>query len=357
MATSTVSPEAAARARQLLRGSLTRGQRLREKIIEYCLLACGLLSIVVTFGIAAVIIFGSYEFFTHDEHKDYNVQAGQPTYALMTAGDIWDRVVYFLTGTEWTGNIPPHKYGIWPLLIGTLMVSAIAALIAMPIGLTTAIYLSEYAKPRVRAVAKPVLELLGGIPPVVYGYFAITVVTPLLAERIPAALDQWGITLLADWFHSIDNNNNMLSGGFVVGIMIIPMIASLSEDALRAVPVSLRDGAIALGANKFETSVKVVLPAALSGIIASFILAVSRAIGETMAVSLACGGRPILNFDPRQGSATMTGFIAQVAQGDTPQGTTVFASLFAVAGVLFVTTLSMNLIAQKVLRRFRQVYQ
>jgi phosphate transport system permease protein len=139
--------------------------------------------------------------------------------------------------------------------------------------------------------------------------------------------------------------------------MIIPMIASLSEDALRAVPRSLRDGAIALGANKFETSVKVVLPAALSGVIASFILAISRAIGETMAVSLACGGRPILNFDPRQGSATMTGFIAQVAQGDTPQGTTVFASLFAVALVLFVMTLSMNLIAQKVLRRFRQVYQ
>ena len=260
---------------------------------------------------------------------------------MMKGEDIKDRVLYFFTGTEWTGNIPPHKYGILPLLVGTLMVAFIAALIAMPIGLTTAVYLSEYAKPATRGIAKPILELLAGIPTVVYGYFAITVVTPLLA----------------DWIPGVDNNNNMLSGGFVVGIMIIPMIASLSEDALRAVPTALRHGAIALGANKFETSVKVVLPAALSGVIASFILAISRAIGETMAVSLACGGRPILNFDPRQGSATMTGFIAQVAQGDTPQGTTVFASLFAVAAVLFFMTLSMNLIAQKVLRRFRQVYQ
>jgi phosphate transport system permease protein len=342
-----------ARARRLLRSSLTRGQRVRERIIEYALLSCGLLSIVVTIGIAGVILFGSYEFFTHDEHKDYTRHA----YALMTASDIWERVVYFFTGTEWTGNIPPHKYGILPLLVGTLMVALIAFLVAMPIGLTTAIYLSEYAKPWVRKLAKPVLELLAGIPPVIYGYFAITVVTPFLAERVPGFLDHWGPGFLADWFHGIDNNNNMLSGGFVVGIMIIPMIASLSEDALRAVPRSLRDGAVALGANKFETSIKVVLPAALSGVIASFILAISRAIGETMAVSLACGGRPILNFDPRQGAATMTGFIAQVAQGDTPQGTTVFASLFAVAAVLFFMTLSMNLIAQKVLRRFRQVYQ
>ncbi len=347
--TNAVSPEAAANARRLLRGSLTRGQRLREKIIEYALLACGLLSIVVTISIAAVILYGSFEFFTHDEHKEYNKVNGRETYALMKIEDIRDRLIYFFTGTEWTGNILPNKYGILPLLVGTFMVAFIAGLIAMPIGLTAAIYLSEYAKPKVRAVAKPILELLGGIPPVIYGYFAITVVTPLLANGIP--------NLGIPGIPGIDNNNNMLSGGFVVAIMIIPMIASLSEDALRAVPRALRDGAIALGANKFETSVKVVLPAALSGVVASFLLAISRAIGETMAVSLACGGKPILNFDPRQGSATMTGFIAQVAQGDTPQGTTVFASLFAVAAVLFFMTLSMNLIAQKVLRRFRQVYQ
>jgi len=259
----------------------------------------------------------------------------------MTNEDIWERVRFFFTGTEWTGNIPPHRYGILPLLVGTVMVALLASLLAMPIGLTTAIYLSEYARPRVRAVAKPVLELLAGIPTVVYGYFAITVVTPFLAAWIPG----------------MDNNNNMLAGGIVVGIMIIPMVASLSEDALRAVPRALREGAIALGANKFEASVKVVLPAALSGVIASFILAISRAIGETMVVTLACGSRPVLEWDPRQGAATMTSFIAQVAQGDTPQGTTVFASLFAVALLLFVMTLLMNFAAQTILRKHRQVYQ
>jgi phosphate transport system permease protein len=332
----TAAAEAAAKARRLLRSSLSPGRRVREKLIEHVLLACGLLSILVTIGIAAVILFGSYEFFTHDEHKEYN----QQVYGWMEPADILDRVVYFFVGTEWTADTPPHKYGILPLLVATLMVALIAAVIAMPIGLTTAIYLSEYARPRVRAVAKPVLELLAGIPSVVYGYFAITVVTPFLQMHIPGV-----------------ESFNILSGGIVVGIMIIPMIASLSEDALRAVPRSLRDGAIALGANKFETSVKVVVPAALSGVVASFILALSRAIGETMAVALACGNRRVLNFDPRQGAATMTGFIAKTAQSDAPQGTTVFASLFAVAAMLFFMTLAMNLIAQKVLRRFRQVYQ
>jgi phosphate transport system permease protein len=262
-------------------------------------------------------------------------------YGPMAADDIWDRVAYFFTGTEWTANIHPHKYGILALLTGTLMVALIAALLALPIGLITAIYLSEYAAPRVRSIAKPALEILAGIPTVVYGFFAIAVVTPFLAQWIPG----------------LDNNNNLLSGGIVVGIMIIPMVASLSEDALRAVPRSLRDGAFALGANKYETSVKVVLPAALSGVIASFILAISRAIGETMAVTLACGSRPVLQLDPRQGAATMTSFIAQVAQGDTPRDTTVFNSLFAVAATLFFMTLLMNVLAQRVLRRFRQVYQ
>ena len=313
-------------------------------------MGCGLLSIVVTISIALVLIAGSFEFFTHDEHKEYNqvdITAADGTvqkrevYRWMTNEDIWERASYFFTGTEWTGNIPPHRYGILPLLVGTVMVALLASLLAMPIGLTTAIYLSEYARPRVRAVAKPILELLAGIPTVVYGYFAITVVTPFLAAWIPG----------------MDNNNNMLAGGIVVGIMIIPMVASLSEDALRAVPRALREGAIALGANKFEASVKVVLPAALSGVIASFILAISRAIGETMIVTLACGSRPVLEWDPRQGAATMTSFIAQVAQGDTPQGTTVFASLFAVALLLFVMTLLMNFVAQTILRKHRQVYQ
>lgn len=361
MATSVVPPEVVVQSRRLLHGSLSSGQRLREKLIEAILAGCGLFSIAITIGIAAVLIFGAFEFFTFDEHVPYNQvkvkmddgpEVIREVYRPMTADDIWQRIKYFFTGTQWTGNIPPHHYGILPLLVGTVMVALLAALLAMPIGLTTAIYLSEYAAPRVRAVAKPILELLAGIPTVVYGYFAITVVTPFLAQGVQIPwTDRW------IYVPDIDNNTNMLSAGIVVGIMIIPMVASLSEDALRAVPRSLREGAIALGANKFETSVKVVLPAALSGVIASFILAISRAVGETMAVTLACGSRPTLTFDPREGAATMTSFIAQVTQGDAPQGTTIFASLFAVGLLLFAMTLLMNFVAQALLRRYRQVYQ
>jgi phosphate transport system permease protein len=226
------------------------------------------------------------------------------------------------------------------------MVAVIAAAIALPVGLLTAVYLSEYASPRVRNYAKPTLELLAGIPTVVYGFFAVTVVTPFLAGFIPG----------------LGNPYNQLSGGIVVSIMIIPMVASLSEDALRAVPRSLRDGAYALGANKFEVSAKVVIPAALSGITASFLLAISRAVGETMAVSLACGDTSLpLRFpeslDPRVGAATMTSFIVRIAKGDIEHGSTDFNSLFAVAGMLFFITLAMNIVAQRVLRRYRQVYQ
>jgi phosphate transport system permease protein len=306
-----------------------RGVRKRtwEKLIELALLGCGLFSIAITAAIAYVILNGSFDFFTkHD---------GQ----WMAVGEIWDRVAYFFTGTEWTENT--QKFGIIPLLTATLMVTLIAACLAIPLGLLTAVYLSEYASPRTRGIAKPILELLAGIPTVVYGFFAIEVVTPLLAKVIPG----------------LQQPNNLLSGGVVVGIMIIPMVASLSEDALRAVPRSLRDGAIALGANKFETSVKVVVPAALSGVIASFILAISRAIGETMAVTLACGESARLAFDPREGAATMTSFIVHRAKGEVDQFSTDFNSLFAVAGVLFAITLVMNIVAQKVLRKYRQVYQ
>jgi phosphate transport system permease protein len=340
-----VSSDEREQALQLLRSSLGRGQRLREKLIERLLLWCGLLSIIVTLAIAGVVIYGSAIFFTHDEHKEFTV-SGEDEFGPMKAEYVWERVGYFFTGTKWTGIIYDQKsgrylYGILPLLVGTLIVALIAAAIALPIGLITAIYLSEYAAPRVRAIAKPTLELLAGIPTVVYGFFAITVVTPFLAQIIPG----------------LDNNQNMLSGGIVVGIMIIPMVASLSEDALRAVPRSLRDGAFALGANKYETSVKVVLPSALSGVIASFLLAISRAVGETMAVSLACGGRTMLQFDPRQGAATMTSFITSVAKGDANQYTTIFYSIFAVAGLLFFVTLFMNVVAQMVLKKYRQVYQ
>ncbi|MCS7046745.1 MAG: phosphate ABC transporter permease subunit PstC [Gemmataceae bacterium] len=362
MASSTIPAAVVEEARRRLRGSLSPAQQFRERLIEGVLAGCGVLSIVITVGIAVVLVLGTIEFFTFDEHVPYNRQEFttpdgkvglREVYAPMKGADIWHRVRYFFTGTEWTGNIPPHRYGILPLLSGTLWVALIAGALALPIGLTTAIYLSEYARPRVRAVAKPTLELLAGIPTVVYGYFAITVVTPLLAEGLTIPWLNWHIPGIP----GLDNNNNLLSGGIVVGIMIIPMVASLSEDALRAVPRSLREASIALGANKFETSVKVVVPAALSGVLASFILAISRAVGETMAVTLACGSRPALEWDPRRGAATMTSFIAQVTQGDAPQGTTIFASLFAVGLVLFVITLLMNILAQRILRRYRQVYQ
>lgn len=304
-------------------------QYFYEALIEWALFACGALSIVITLAIAAVVVIGSFDFFT--QHNG----------VWMSAGEIWDRILYFFTGTEWTAGFSNAKYGILPLLGATVMVAFIAGLFALPIGLMTAIYLSEYANPRVRAYAKPTLELLAGIPTVVYGFFAITVVTPLLAKVIP----------------NLGDPNNLLSGGLVVGIMIIPMVASMSEDAIRSVPRSLRDGAIALGAYKFETSLKVVMPAALSGVVASFLLAISRAIGETMAVTLACGDTARFTFDPRQGAATMTSFIVRIAKGDVQHGTTDFNSLFAVAGLLFFMTLAMNVFAQRILRKYRQVYQ
>ena len=314
-------------------------KRRWEKLVEWTLLACGLFSIVITVAIAAVILIGSFEFFTLKTLHEDGVEGKKGQNVLMSGAEMWERFSNFFTGTQWTEST--EEYAILPLLVATLMVTLIAALVAIPIGLLTATYLSEYASARVRGTAKPILELLAGIPTVVYGFFAIMVVTPAFATVIP----------------DLGNPHNLLSGGVVVGIMIIPMVASLSEDALRAVPRALRDGAIALGANKFETSVKVVIPAALSGVTASFLLALSRAIGETMAVTLACGETPWLVFDPREGAATMTGFIVHRAMGDVPHFSTEFNSLFAVAGVLFFITLSMNIIAQKVLKRYRQVYQ
>jgi len=293
--------------------------RLGEWFIEWGLFLSAMLSICVTIAIAYIVFSGSVKFFSDPE-----VSIG-----------------YFFSGSEWTAGFEGAKYSILPLLTGTLMVAVIAALFALPIGLITAIYLSEYASPLVRQIIKPTLELLAGIPTVVYGYFAVYAITPMLSVMIPG----------------LDPVHNQISGGLVVAIMILPMIASLSEDAMRQVPRSLREGSYALGATKFETSTKVVVPAALSGILASFLLAISRAVGETMAVTLACGGQPKLTMDPREGIATMTGFIARIAQGDVPHGTTLFNSLFAVAAVLFVMTLGMNLLAQWILKKYRQVYQ
>jgi len=293
--------------------------RVSEWIIEWALFASAFLSIGITVAIAWIVFSGTYQFFS------------DPTVS----------VSYFFTGSEWTAGFEDAKYSILPLLTGTIMVAVIAAVLALPMGLISAIYLSEYANKPVRLLLKPTLELLAGIPTVVYGYFAVFAITPMLQMFIPG----------------LDPVTNQLSGGIVVAIMILPMVASLSEDAMRMVPGSLREASYALGATKFETSTKVVVPAALSGILASFLLAISRAIGETMAVTLACGGQPKLTLDPREGLATMTGFIARIAQGDVQHGTTLFNSLFAVAAVLFVVTLAMNMLAQWILTKYRQVYQ
>jgi phosphate transport system permease protein len=315
MATTSPSPAAVPRSRLLP----LPGKRSVERVIEFSLLCCGVLSIGITIAIATVVLVGSVQFF------------------LDPGVSVW----YFLTGEEWSAGFSNPRYGILPLLTGTVMVAFIAGLVALPLGLTTAIYLSEYASSRTRSLVKPTLELLAGIPSVVYGYFALTTVTPFLATFIPG----------------LNEPTNQLSGGIVVGIMILPLVASLSEDAIRAVPRALREGSYALGANQFETSVRVVTPAALSGITASFILALSRAIGETMAVSLACGDKPVLTLDPREGIATMTSFIVRIAQGDVQHGSRDFNSLFAVAAVLFFMTLFMNVFAQWILGRYRQVYQ
>jgi len=293
--------------------------RVSEWIFEWALFASAFLSIGITVAIAWIVFSGTYQFFS------------DPTVS----------VSYFFTGSEWTAGFEDAKYSILPLLTGTIMVAVIAAVLALPMGLISAIYLSEYANKPVRLLLKPTLELLAGIPTVVYGYFAVFAITPMLQMFIPG----------------LDPVTNQLSGGIVVAIMILPMVASLSEDAMRMVPGSLREASYALGATKFETSTKVVVPAALSGILASFLLAISRAIGETMAVTLACGGQPKLTLDPREGLATMTGFIARIAQGDVQHGTTLFNSLFAVAAVLFVVTLAMNMLAQWILTKYRQVYQ
>jgi phosphate transport system permease protein len=312
-------PPAAPQPRKRLLEDRPTGRSPVESAIEFFLMCCGLLSIVITAAIALVVFYETFQFF-----RDPSVS-----------------VSYFFTGTEWTPGFDNPRYGILPLLAGTVLIAVIAAVIALPIGLLTAIYLSEYASPRVRGVAKPALEILAGIPTVVYGYFALTTITPFLAGFVPG----------------LNQPTNQLAGGIVVGIMILPMVASLSEDAIRAVPRSLREASYALGADQFDTSVRVIVPAALSGILASFVLAMSRAVGETMAVSLACGSRPQLTLDPREGLATMTSFIVGIALGDVQYGSTDFNSLFAVAAVLFVMTLTMNIFSQWVLARYRQVYQ
>lgn len=247
----------------------------------------------------------------------------------------------FFTGREWTPLFPASQrhFGIAPLVIGTLMVTAVALVVGLPLGLGAAIYLSEFASPRVRRTVMPVLEVLAGIPTVVLGYFALLFVTPILRDLVP------GLNLF-----------NPLSAGAVMGFMILPTVSSISIDSMQAVPRSLREGAYGLGASRFEVVTRVVVPSALSGIVASFILAMSRAIGETMIVTLAAGQKPTFTFDPRETIATMTSFIVQAATGDQPAGSLASRSLYAVGATLFVMTLALNLLSQQVVRRFGERY-
>lgn len=302
-------------AARSLRGSTEN--RPVERIVRGLLAACGLLSIATTIAIVAVLIGETIGFFTEVSPVD------------------------FFTGTKWTPLFVPQNFGVLPLVVGTLQIAIFAMLVSVPIGLASAIYLSMYAPARVRAVVKPALEVLAGIPTVVYGYFALTFITPTVIQ---------GLFDRAPVF-------NALSAGIAVGIMTIPMVSSLSEDAIQAVPRSLRDGALALGATKFEVSTRVMVPAALSGIMASIILAFSRAIGETMIVVLAAGATPKFTFDPLQSIQTMTGFIVQISLGDTPRGTIEYKTLFAVGFTLFLMTLLMNILSAWVTRRFREVYE
>ena len=259
--------------------------------------------------------------------------------ALAFFGDV--SVVDFFTGTEWTALFSHGKFGVLPLAAGTGLVTVGAILVALPLGLATAVFLSEYAPRRVRAVLKPLLEVLAGIPTVVFGYFAVTFVTPQLLKPL------FGNDVFVF---------NAASAAIVVGIMVLPTITSLSEDAMPAVPASLREAAYGLGARKRTVALRVVVPSALSGIAAATILGISRVIGETMAVAIAAGSTPNLTWDPRQSIQTMTAFIAQVASGDAPRGSIEYESIFAVGLTLFAVTFALNSISQRVVRRFRQVY-
>ena len=308
------TPAAAAGAWAPAASGLARRHR-QERLISALLIAFSSVSILTTFGIVAVLLLESAAFF----------------------GDV--SIGEFLTGTSW--SMVEERFGILPLLTGSLVIAAGAALVALPLGLLAAIYLSEYAAPRVRRVLKPVLEILAGVPTVVYGYFALTFVTPYLIKPLFPGADTY----------------NALSAGIVMGIMIIPLVSSLSEDAMTAVPRSLREGAYALGATRFEVATRTVVPAALSGIIASFILAVSRAIGETMIVTIAAGAAPNLTLNPLRSVQTMTAYIAQVSQGEAPHGSLEYKTIFAVGLALFAITLLMNVISNIVLRRYREVYE
>lgn len=309
----TLAPTTVDPARAILRSRVRRGERL----VEAGLAAAALLSVATTVGILVSLADGTRAFLAEVPLSD------------------------FVLGTVWTPLFANGSFGVLPILSATLLITGIAMVVAVPLGLGAALYLSEYASPRARSVLKPVLEVLAGIPTVVFGFFAISFVTPNVLRPL---LGDIGIF-------------NALSAGLVIGILIIPIVASLSEDALSAVPRAMRDGASALGATRARVSRTVVLPAALSGVIASFVLALSRGIGETMVAVIAAGSIAQLTADPREPMQTMTAFIAQAASGDQPTGSLGYNTLFAVGSLLFVITLAVNVLSIRLVRRFREVYE
>jgi phosphate transport system permease protein len=302
-----------------------RNRRLVEHLVRYVLIGCSLVTVATTIGIIAILLFEAWNFFTDVAVRD------------------------FLFGTTWTPLFDGEQqsFGVVPLVMGTLMTTVVSAFISIPLGLAAAIYLSELASDRARSILKPVLEILAGVPTIVYGFFALTFISPSLLDPIVPGLGTF----------------NGLAAGIAIGIMTLPTVATLSEDAIRAVPRSLREAAYALGATRFETSVRVVLPAATSGVIASFILAISRAIGETMIVAVAAGQAPAGQsgasdgwWDLTQSMQTMTGFIAYTFSSDISRSSTAFYSLFGVALLLFTMTFVMNLLSQWVTKRYREEY-
>jgi phosphate transport system permease protein len=291
-------------------------RRPGEFVVKALLAFCALISVATTVGIIAALFLPAIEFF-----RDVSL-------------------VDFLTGTEWAPLFEPALFGVMPLIVGTLSVTFWAVLVAIPLGLGAAIYLSEYASSRTRRILKPVLEVLAGIPTIVYGYFALTFFTPLLRS----------IGIEVDIF-------NALSAGLVMGVMILPTVASLSEDAMAAVPRELRDGAFALGSSRFQVSTRIVVPAAVSGIIAAFVLGISRAVGETMIALVAAGQQPNLSFDPREAVETMAAFIAATGAGDVPTGSLEYKTIFAVGATIFVMTLILNIVSIRLVSRFREAYE
>ena len=294
----------------------TSRRRWGEALVKYVLMACAAVSVLTTVGIVVALAEPTIEFFQ-------DIGIGE-----------------FFTGTEWSPLFKPASFGVLPLIVGTLSTTFWACVVALPFGLGAAIYMSEYARPRSRRWLKPALEVLAGIPTVVYGYFALTAVTPFLQD----------LGLNVEVF-------NALSAGLVMGVMILPTVASLSDDAMTAVPMALREGAYGLGASRLQVSTRVVVPAALSGIVASFVLAISRAVGETMIVLIAAGQQPTMTLNPGEAIETMTAYIAQVGIGDVPTGSVEYKTIFAVGATLFVATLIMNVISIRLVRKYREVYE